>query len=85
MPTASLSLDTLTTREQALVSELARGACNKRIASALGITEGTVKVHLSNIFRKLRVKSRAEVMLEVLGPLGITEDELQQIVRLARL
>ena len=42
----------LTLREKEIVGHLARGARNKEIASAMGITEGTVKVYLAKIFHK---------------------------------
>jgi DNA-binding NarL/FixJ family response regulator len=52
----------LTSRELELVKLAIAGESNKSIAFALGLTEGTVKVHFSNVFRKLNVQSRAELM-----------------------
>jgi two-component system NarL family response regulator/two-component system nitrate/nitrite response regulator NarL len=49
----------LTPRERQVVAALWKaGNSNKHIARLLGITEGTVKVHLVNIFYKLGVTSR---------------------------
>ena len=48
----------LTAREREIALLVARGLRNKAIASALQCTEGTVKVHLHNIFQKLSIKSR---------------------------
>lgn len=48
----------LTSREAEIVALIVRGLPNKEIAFALGISEGTTKVHLNNIFRKLGVISR---------------------------
>jgi DNA-binding NarL/FixJ family response regulator len=45
----------LTPRERQVVASLCEGYCNKKIAQAFGITEGTVKVHLVNIFYKVGV------------------------------
>jgi DNA-binding NarL/FixJ family response regulator len=53
----------LTRRESQLVSLLAQGLKNKEIATALFISEGTVKVYLSRLFHKLGVKDRFELAL----------------------
>jgi two-component system nitrate/nitrite response regulator NarL len=65
----------LTRREGQLVSLLAQGCKNKEIATALAISEGTVKVYLSRLFQKLGVKDRFELALfglknlnTILGP-----------------
>lgn len=52
----------LTSRETEIVTLAAGGASNKEIAFALAISEGTAKVHLNNIFRKLGVASRAGLL-----------------------
>lgn len=56
-------LDTLSTRERAVASLVQRGLRNKEIAEELGLTEGTVKVHLHKVFEKLSVRSRTELIL----------------------
>jgi DNA-binding NarL/FixJ family response regulator len=56
---AELSL--LTPRERDLVRLVAIGRTNKDIAHELELTEGTVKVHLNNIFRKLKLSSRTDL------------------------
>ncbi len=53
----------LSRRESQLVSLLAQGLKNKEIASMLLISDGTVKVYLSRLFRKLGVKDRFELAL----------------------
>lgn len=51
------------TEGQRRVMELLReGKSNREIGDLLGLTEGTVKVHVSKIFRKLGVVSRAEAI-----------------------
>src|SRR5436309_12393653 len=52
-----------TQREGRLVSLLSQGLKNKEIATALTISEGTVKVYLSRLFQKLGVKNRFELAL----------------------
>jgi DNA-binding NarL/FixJ family response regulator len=49
----------LTKREREVAQLTMRGLRNKAIACELSLCEGTVKIHLHNIFRKLRVNSRA--------------------------
>jgi two-component system nitrate/nitrite response regulator NarL len=50
----------LTPREQEILRHLAEGQSNKAIARELGITDGTVKLHVKAILRKLAVHSRVE-------------------------
>ena len=50
----------LTTREQQILEQIANGMSNKRIASELGISEGTVKVHVKHLLKKLNLHSRTE-------------------------
>jgi two-component system response regulator DesR len=51
----------LTNRESQLLELLARGMKNREIASALSITEGTVKVYMSRLFQKAGVRDRYEL------------------------
>jgi DNA-binding NarL/FixJ family response regulator len=53
----------LTRREGQLVEMLAHGMKNREIALSLFLSEGTVKVYLSKLFRKLGVKDRFELAL----------------------
>ena len=52
----------LTPRELEIVRMTAQGSRNKIIAGQLGISEGTVKVHLHNIYEKLGVGGRMELV-----------------------
>jgi DNA-binding NarL/FixJ family response regulator len=52
----------LTPRELATLRLLADGRANKEIATALGISERTVKTHLGHLFEKLGVTSRTEAV-----------------------
>lgn len=54
------SLDDLTPREREILCHLADGQSNKVIARNLGISDGTVKLHVKAILRKLEVHSRVE-------------------------
>ena len=55
--------EALTSREIEIVKMVARGLRNKAIAEGLSISEGTVKVHLHNIYEKLGVDGRLELVL----------------------
>lgn len=55
--------DPLTPRELDLIRLVATGHSNKKIAEQRHISEGTVKVHLHNIFDKLQIKSRVALTL----------------------
>ena len=50
----------LTPREFEILRHLAEGQSNKEIARDLGITDGTVKLHVRSVLRKLEVRSRVE-------------------------
>jgi len=53
----------LTPRETDVVRHVAQGRRNKEIARDLGISEGTVKMHLHNLYEKLSVSSRTELAI----------------------
>lgn len=53
----------LTEREETVARFVAQGLRNKQIAERASITEGTVKMHLHNIYEKLSVTSRTELAL----------------------
>lgn len=51
----------LTDREQEILACIVDGLSNKLIAHRLDISEGTVKVHVKNLLRKLNLRSRLEI------------------------
>jgi two-component system, NarL family, nitrate/nitrite response regulator NarL len=53
----------LTAQESRVLSYLGEGMSNKEIARTLGIFEGTVKVHVKSVFRKLGAKNRTMAAL----------------------
>ena len=53
----------LTEREREVLAEIGKGRRNKEIADTLFISEKTVKNHISSIFFKLEVNTRAEAAL----------------------
>jgi two-component system NarL family response regulator len=60
-------LASLSTREREIVRLIVDGASNKEVASALDISERTVKGHLSNVFQKLGVTDRLKLVLLIRG------------------
>lgn len=53
-------LSGLTRRESQILEQIAKGLSNKEISDTLHISEGTVKVHVKSLLKKLEVKSRVE-------------------------
>ena len=60
---AGQMLATLTPREVEVVRMVTRGLHNKEVAEKLGITEGTVKIHLHKIYEKLQIDGRLALMV----------------------
>ncbi|MDR3707757.1 MAG: response regulator transcription factor [Capsulimonadaceae bacterium] len=52
----------LTLREQEVLQQIAAGKTNQAIADILGISEGTVKAHIKNIFAKLQASDRTHAV-----------------------
>jgi DNA-binding NarL/FixJ family response regulator len=59
-------VDRLTARELEVLAQLADGLSNKAIASRLGISDETVKFHLSAIFGKLGASNRTDAVRQAL-------------------
>ena len=68
------TLTELTDRERETLFFIAKGLNNKLIARELGISDGTVKVYVKNLLRKLNMHSRLE--LAAWAHKNLTEDEL---------
>jgi DNA-binding NarL/FixJ family response regulator len=61
---AADSLEELTAREVEVLRLMAEGYGNKQIAARLGISDHTVKFHISSILAKLSVSSRTEAVTQ---------------------
>ncbi|MES2300454.1 MAG: response regulator [Pseudomonadota bacterium] len=57
---APSELDKLTPREMEIIDCLARGESNKTIARTLDLAESTVKIHVQNVLKKLKLSSRVQ-------------------------
>lgn len=60
--TRSLIERLLTLRELSIVQLLVRGRSNREIASTFSIAEGTVKIHLKHIYKKLQCQDRVDLL-----------------------
>ena len=65
-PSGQVQLSGFTQSEKEVLWKIAKGQSNKMIARKLGITEGTVKVHVKNLLHKLGLRSRVEAAVWVL-------------------
>jgi len=63
MLTEKLEASGLSHREAEVASIVAKGMTNKEVAQKLFVTEKTVKFHLTNIYKKLQVKSRSQLIV----------------------
>jgi len=60
---AVAGLDALTGREREVLAEITKGRSNREIARALGVSEKTVKAHVSSVLAKLGVQDRTQAAL----------------------
>ncbi|MCU7934807.1 MAG: two-component system response regulator NarL [Candidatus Thiodiazotropha sp. (ex Dulcina madagascariensis)] len=60
-------ITSLTARERQILQHLSQGLSNKQIAKALEISEGTVKVHVKHLLKKLNLHSRTEAAVWALN------------------
>jgi DNA-binding NarL/FixJ family response regulator len=58
----------LSPREEGIVRLAAEGLSNKELASRLGISQATVKAHLTRVYQKLGVRDRVQLLLRYNGP-----------------
>jgi len=79
LPTLKMSVDcdpigsvsaqdrpSITWREREILNQLFQGISNKLIAYNLGITEATVKMHMSNLSRKLEAQNRTQLLVNAM-------------------
>jgi two-component system nitrate/nitrite response regulator NarL len=79
-PEHKTPLSELTPREHEILEHLAIGQSNKVIARELGITDGTVKLHVKSVLRKLKVRSRVEAAV-IAVELGLGRKKLTDNAR----
>lgn len=72
----------LSNREAEVAELVSKGLSNKEVANQLFVTEKTVKFHLTNIYKKMNVKSRAQLIVWCLPHLGFVETETRPEVQI---
>lgn len=65
----------LSNREVEVTELVSTGLSNKEVAKRLFVTEKTVKFHLTNIYKKMSIKSRAQLIVWCLPHMGFVERE----------
>lgn len=65
----------LSNREAEVAELVSKGLSNKEVANQLFVTEKTVKFHLTNIYKKMSVKSRAQLIVWCLPHIGFIEND----------
>ncbi len=58
------SIETLTKRQNEVLKLISQGKCNQEIAKEMGLSLGTVKLHLNAIFKALEVSNRTEAIIK---------------------
>ncbi len=64
----------LTPRERQIAELVCRGMRNEDIAKELGISPGTAKTHIRNIYRKVHVKSKISMLLMFVAAADCLDD-----------
>jgi DNA-binding CsgD family transcriptional regulator len=64
-------------RELQVAKLVCQGFNNEEIASSLRIKEGTIKTHMRNIYRRIRVKSRIEMLLRFVDNVAKSSTKLE--------
>lgn len=67
----------LSNRESEVAELVTQGLSNKEVANRLFVTEKTVKFHLTNIYKKMNVKSRAQLIVWCLPNMTFVERKEQ--------
>jgi DNA-binding CsgD family transcriptional regulator len=65
----------LSNREAEVAELVTKGLSNKEVANQLFVTEKTVKFHLTNIYKKMNVKSRSQLIVWCMPHMSFQENE----------
>lgn len=67
----------LSNREAEVAELVTKGLSNKEVANQLFVTEKTVKFHLTNIYKKMNVKSRSQLIVWCMPHMAFAESEAE--------
>lgn len=67
----------LSNREAEVAELVTKGLSNKEVANQLFVTEKTVKFHLTNIYKKMNVKSRSQLIVWCMPHMSFQEAETE--------
>ncbi len=71
--------DFLSNAERVVAEHVSQGLTNKQVGEILFVSEKTIKVHLTSIYKKMNVKSRAELIVKVRNILSGGNDDLEAV------
>lgn len=71
----------LTSREVQVAILICQGYDNDHIAEILGIQQGTVKTHVRNVYRRIRVKNKISLLLKFLGDINKIQARDQELAQ----
>lgn len=74
---ALLKTKQLTEREITVAHLTARGLSNREMGEKIGLREQTIKFHLSNIYRKMGLTSRAQLIVKLLPLMSLVDDTFE--------
>ena len=74
----------LSNREAEVAELVTKGLSNKEVANQLFVTEKTVKFHLTNIYKKMNVKSRAQLIVWCMPHLSFQEETVERAVNVVQ-
>lgn len=69
----------LTNREAEVAELVSKGLSNKEVGNQLFITDKAVKFHLTNLYKKMNVKSRAQLIVWCLPHIGFVEETPESV------
>lgn len=67
----------LTSREVQVAILVCQGYDNDNISHILGIQQGTVKTHVRNVYRRVRVKNKISLLLKFLGDINTMSQDIE--------